>query len=50
MKALGTEAAARTWLTTDQPALGGIPDQLIVELDEFQRLLEELESMVKPRA
>lgn len=50
VKALGTEAAARTWLTTDHPALGGIPDQLIVELDEFQRLLEELESMVKPSA
>jgi hypothetical protein len=48
VRAFGTEAAARTWLTTDQPQLGGVPDHLIVELDAFQQLLEELESMVRP--
>jgi len=45
VRALGTEGAARAWLKTEQPSLGGVPDELVHELDEFQRVLAELQAM-----
>ncbi|MFO0599540.1 MAG: antitoxin Xre/MbcA/ParS toxin-binding domain-containing protein [Myxococcaceae bacterium] len=42
----GDEAKARAWLKAEQPALGGVPEHLCHELDEFQRVLAELEAMV----
>lgn len=45
LRVFGDEAKARAWLKTDQPSLGGIPDQLVHELDDFQRVLAELESL-----
>lgn len=45
-RVLGSEAAARAWARTPQPALGGaIPDELVETLDGLARALSELESL-----
>jgi hypothetical protein len=48
VRALGSETEARAWLKTEQPALGGVPDELVHELAEFQRVLAELQAMLTP--
>lgn len=44
-RVFGDEAKARAWLKAVQPSLGGVPDELVHELDDFQRVLAELESL-----
>jgi uncharacterized protein (DUF2384 family) len=45
-RALGDEAAAKAWVRSPQPALGGeVPEALADSLEGLERALAELESM-----
>jgi uncharacterized protein (DUF2384 family) len=49
-RVFGTEAAAREWARTPQPALdGAIPDELVETLDGLAWALSELESLREPQ-
>jgi uncharacterized protein (DUF2384 family) len=49
-KVFGTPQKAEAWLRAPNEALGGaVPFSLLDELDDFQRVIDELESLAEER-
>lgn len=46
-RALGSREKAEAWVRAPNEVLGAVPLSLLDELDDFQRVLDELESLAQ---